>query len=191
MTSVKRQSTSVITKLLLVILAGSVVICLTTWGAAFLIIRQIINQTRIAYEPEEAAKIAQEITDYDLPPGYHETVGSSAFGMVNLMLTGQDSTSTIWIIQSPKYGTIGPDMFLRAYQTNYQINWETVDAKLVTVRGEKTSLTIFQGYSTDNQLYHAWVGSFKGRKGPAALIIFGPDETWDQAIAEDFINSMR
>ena len=177
--------------IIIIILIASVCICTMTCGVVYLGVRQIANQATLGFEPAELERVSQEITDFSMPSGYRILTGTSMLGVANVMIVDLDSENLIWLFQSPSSAPVPADTLLSGISANEGITWEVVDVRLVSIRGEQSAVTIYQGFSDQNRLYHAWTGSFQGKGGPAAIVFFGPDDSWDESIPMNFINSMR
>jgi hypothetical protein len=180
-------------KIIIIVVLGFVALCLIVCGAAYFSMRRAV--TDIAkVDPEQAKNLAIQITDYDLPSGYKEFAGSTMLGVVTAIITDKNELNTIFLVQAPSDNLPAPEKILRdtiAYQRNNPIVWTAEDVRIYTVRSEKISIKIYTGVTQDDLKYHAWAGKFKGKGGPALIVIVGPDETWDENMAEAFINSMR
>jgi Na+-transporting NADH:ubiquinone oxidoreductase subunit NqrC len=181
-------------KIILFVVIGLSVFCLVVCGVAYISLRQAAANI-VKMDPEEGKNLASQITDYDLPSGYKEIGGTTLFGLVTAAISDEkNDQNTIWLVQAPSDNLPTPEKFLRdgiAYQSNNPITWTAEDVEVYMIRGEKTSITIYKGIAQDNQMYYAWTGNFKGKGGPALIVIVGPAEAWNENVAETFINSMR
>jgi hypothetical protein len=193
MTETNQNSKQKRNKIILIVVIGLIALCLIVCGVGYFSLRKAVTNM-VKVDPEQARSIANQISDYDLPSGYKEMSGTTILGVLTAAITDENEKNTIWLVQAPSDNLPAPEKFLRdaiAYQSNNPITWAAEDVKIFTIRGEKTSITIYTGVTQDNQKYHAWAGKFIGKGGPALIVIVGPDETWDESMAETFINSMR
>lgn len=181
-------------KIILIVVIGLIALCLIVCGISYFGLRKAVSGM-VQMDPEQGKNLATQITDYDLPKGYKEMGGTSLAGVITAAISDeQNDKNTIWLLQAPSDNLPAPEKFLRdaiAYQSNNPITWTKENVRIYTIRGEKTSITIFNGTTQDNQSYRAWAGKFTGKGGPALIVIVTPAETWDESVAENFINSMR
>ncbi len=180
-------------KIILIVVIGLIALCLIVCGVAYFSLRQTVTNM-VEVDPEKAKSLATQITDYDLPTGYKEMVGTSTFGLITVAIMDEAEKNTIWLLQSESGGLPDPEKFLQdgvAYQSNNPITWTSNDIQIYTIRDKESSITKYDGITQDGKEYHAWAGKFTGKGGNAIIVIVGPDETWDENMAETFINSMR
>ncbi len=180
-------------KLILAGVLGLIVLCFATCAAGYFVFqRSILNTFKI--DPAQAKDLARQITDYDLPVGYQEAMGSSTFGITMATLSDKNADNMIWLVQTQANRLPDAESFLSSgmkYEQNNPITWKSADVKVFTIRGEKSSITQYDGTAKDGKQYHSWAGKFKAKGGSGLLVIVGPDETWDETAAEAFIRSMR
>lgn len=180
-------------RIILIVVLVFIVLCAVTCGVAYFALEKAIANT-MKVEPEQAKNLATQIADYDIPAGYKEVMGSSTFGLTMAAIADSTEKNMIWLIQSPSNRLPDPENFLQkgiAYEQNNPISWKSVDVFIYPIRGEKSSITKYDGTTKDGKRYHSWMGKFMGKGGNALLVIVGPDETWDEKAAEAFIRSMR
>ena len=174
-----------------IILLSFPALCIIMCGIAFLGLKDAL-----VLDQEKVKDIANQISDYDLPDGFQETAGSSIFNLTTVFIT--DENTAIWLSQAP-LETLLPDpkRFLRRFffpepmcsAMSPSVVYTQVDTKDYIIRGGKSNVMIFD--DTSEYHYHAWAARFKGKDGYVQIIIFAPQETWDETIAETFINSLR
>lgn len=150
--------------------------------------------------PQEVARIASEIADFDLPEGYDTQYGMkiATFSMVQYATRNEDSY--IFLTQFPAGTSINVDEMMRqvrdgAHNPNsrwYNVDAELVEQKPVTIRGQETTLSISEGTNDQGELYRMANVTFQGRgEGPILVMFIGPAEQWDTEMVEDFISSIR
>lgn len=178
-------------KIILISILVFVVLCIIVCVVAYFGLQRAVTDM-VKLDPEQARNTIVQITDYNLPPGYKEMAGTNIFGILTTAIS--DDKNTIWLVQAPTDSLPTPEKFLQdaiAYQKDTPITWTAQDIKIYTIRAQKSSITIYQGVTKNNQKYRAWAGKFVGKGGPALIVVVGPQETWDESAAEAFIRSMR
>jgi hypothetical protein len=151
-------------------------------------------------DPQEVARIATEIADFDLPEGFTTQYGIqlATFRMVQYT-TGSEDTY-IFLTQFPAGTSINPDEMMRQIRDNsrnprsiwYNTDAQLVEQNQVTIRGEETTLSISEGRNDQGELYRLANAKFQGRgDGPALLMIVGPADEWDPEMVESFISSLH
>ena len=74
----------------------------------------------------------------------------------------------------------------------YNVDAELVEQKPVTIRGQKSTLSISEGTNDQGELSRMANVTFQGRgEGPTLVMFIGPAEQWDTELVEDFISSIR
>jgi hypothetical protein len=172
---------------------GVIALCLIVCGVAYFGFRGFVNR-QVKVDPIEFRNLALQITDYALPRGYKEMGGSTLLGIVTAVITDETETNMIWLMQTPIGSLPDPQDYLQdaiASQYSNPVTWTAEDIQIYIVRGEKSSVTLYRGVAEDGKNYRAWAGKFAGKGGPAIFVIVGPQETWDEGVAETFIQSMR
>jgi len=194
MTEINQNAKQKQNKIILIIVIGLITLSLIVCGVAYFGLRKAVSNV-VQMDPEQGKNLAIQITDYDLPDGYIEMGGATMVGVTTVAISDeQNDKNTIWLSQAPSNNLPAPEKFLQdaiVYQRNNPITWTSEDVRIYTIRGEKTSIAIYSGVTQDNLKYRAWAGKFIGKGGPALIVIVAPDETWDESVAENFINSMR
>jgi hypothetical protein len=180
-------------KIILIVIGVIFVLCIISCGVAYFSLRGSLRHM-VQTTPGQTKAIASQIADFDLPDGYHDVAGTTIFGIQEAIYTDKTEKNYIMLIQSPSSGGIEPENILTqalAKQKGNSTTWTQEDIQIFTIRGEKSSVTIFSGVDKDGVKYHAWTGKFPGKSGTALFIIEGLDATLDAKVAEDFIKSLR
>ncbi len=150
-------------------------------------------------DPAFAAQTGREILDYDLPAGYGELMAANIQNERIVIIGPQDGSERMLILlQEGPIVDNDP-----AYQSDLQILWsrqvgyhryktEQVGTQEVLVRGKPVTLVIREGYEEDNgRQVRQWVGLIDGKNGLVLLVVVGDLESWDQDLANQFIQSIR
>ena len=150
--------------------------------------------------PQEVARIASEIADFDLPEGYDTQYGMkiATFSMVQFATRNEENY--IFLTQFPAGTSINVDEMMRQVRDGarnpnsrwYNVDAELVEQKPVTIRGQESTLSISEGTNDQGELYRMANVTFQGRgEGPTLVMFIGPAEQWDTEMVEDFISSIR
>ncbi len=148
----------------------------------------------VATDPKEAASVANQISDFEIPAGYriHNTI--ALLMTTTAFIADKHGQNAIWLAQVSMGNGVDPDSYLLhsiSVGKYKDVTWEVVETKPVTIRGEDTTLTVYSGTGPNNQKYHAWTASFTGKGGKAVLVILEPEEDWDEAAMQAFVASMH
>ena len=150
--------------------------------------------------PQEVARIASEIADFDLPEGYDTQYGMKIATFSMVQFATQNEENYIFLTQFPAGTSINVDEMMRQVRDGarnpnsrwYNVDAELVEQKPVTIRGQKSTLSISDGTNDQGELYRMANVTFQGRgEGPTLVMFIGPAEQWDTEIVEDFISSIR
>lgn len=150
--------------------------------------------------PQEVARIASEIADFDLPEGYDTQYGMKIATFSMVQFATQNEENYIFLTQFPAGTSINVDEMMRQVRDGarnpnsrwYNVDAELVEQKPVTIRGQKSTLSISEGTNDQGELYRMANVTFQGRgEGPTLVMFIGPAEQWDTEMVEDFISSIR
>jgi hypothetical protein len=67
----------------------------------------------------------------------------------------------------------------------------SVGKEETVINGEPVTLTVREGTTNRGEQIRQLTGLFDGNTGPTMLMITGDVNTWDQAMVDDFIASIR
>jgi hypothetical protein len=70
-------------------------------------------------------------------------------------------------------------------------NMQDVGQEQVFIKGETVTMTVREGAMENGERLRQMSGIFQGRGGPVMLMITGMVDTWDQAMVDQFIASIR
>lgn len=168
----------------------SLVVCI---GIAFAF--ESTTKLTFTLDPTRVTNMGRQITDYELPTGYSPRSAISFLGTTSVKID-DDETGEQAIFFGEGFGRIRhtPDLYLRKDITDgfYKgTEWQVVGLKPVSVHGENTTVTIYDGVGQDGTKYLAWVCPFTGKNGPAILVIVMPEDSWDETVAQTFVDSIH
>lgn len=197
------RPSKVIWKRVALLLGGALAVC----GLAGLTIYTLQNPLRSALnamywktDPAQAAKAARALVDFDLPPGYQpeklmRLKGEMAMAVI---LTSQDHPDNLIIISQTPDGILANEAWRTKYEVRgaHQIagelyDTETVDTITTTVRGQPTVLRLLEGIDQDGQAVRQLACMFRGKSGEILLVMVASESSWDQALVERFLRSIR
>lgn len=187
-------------KLILGILVGGMLLCLVIVGLGLVLFnattRSVISSVQA--EPGEAANIAAQIADFALPEGYTSAVATQFAHLEVVGYNGPDGNSHIYLIQLPP--AVHVDLAVLESQlqsstegqgTDYGPDMQVIDQQPVTIRGQATTLVVSEGTNGQGQSIRSANAAFEGKDGQALLSFSGPTATWDAAMIETFIESIK
>ncbi len=149
-------------------------------------------------DPNYAAQVAHTMIDYDLPPGYQEQRAMQVKTYYTLaIIASNDHPSDLIAIQpasdflkDPEWGESSEE---RAAQEIGDLHFQThtVSVQDVLIRNQPSSLRILEGLDEDGHDIRQALSAFSGKSGNVMVIIVGDIETWDQAMVDRFLSSIR
>ncbi len=188
-------------KKLLLGIGAVAALCLCAAAVMFLVLREAGSRVTDSFktDPTSIAQVGDKIAEYDVPPGYQESMAMSLFvyDMVYIMPVTETETSPlsmiIMMMQFTGAGNTDPEQMREAMEqqtgrSNSQMN--VVETRTETIRGDEVSVTISEG-ATQGLRLRQWMAVFRGNNGPTMLMIQGPTDTWDEELVDDFIHSIR
>lgn len=153
-----------------------------------------VNLT-IETDIEKIDSAAAEIASFDLPAGYRSEFSITLNEYTLVSYTPDDGYSHLYLVQS--INAADTDRLLRAMQDIIPGQYDpdarmtVLETRPVTVRGEETTLVISEGINGDGKTYRQALVAFDGSGGPALLVFSAPVTSWDLAIAETMVASIR
>ena len=149
-------------------------------------------------DPQLAAQVAHQIMEYDLPPAYQELKfldrGSNT---AMVMIASLKQPADFILIEQAPDGILSTE-----YQTGVEEKWsrniaehhydtQTVSTQAVTVRGQPTTLRILEGTDETGRPIWQAVCMFTGKSGDVLVVLVAGQDTWDQTLVDQFLQSIR
>ncbi len=172
-------------------------LCAVIWWFAPQIRRSVLG-TFWKTDPQLAAQAARNMMDYDLPPGYQELKVLNIQGQDAVMMVHRERPGDAILVQGVSKGIIGNDSWRANYERGLShemgdrlLNMQETSTQKTTVRGQPTTLRLFEGTDETGRKVKQVVCGFSGKNEDLLLAIVGGQETWDQARVDDFLHSIR
>lgn len=184
-------------RVILVLVAGMIGICLCLAAASFIAVRSTgwILGRALEGDPVAVAEAGSRIAEYDVPAGFDEGYAADFAGFSLVGYTGADEQSHIYLFQVPAGLSLDQmDMeqqMRRGSGTNEWIDVTEVSRQSCEIRGEQTTMIVGEGVNGDNVPYRTASALFDGKGGTALVNISMPSASWDQAVVDEFIASLR
>ncbi|MHC1782264.1 MAG: hypothetical protein AB9891_05790 [Anaerolineaceae bacterium] len=154
-----------------------------------------LPKTIVQVDPTGGKDFASQITAYDLPAGYQERSGIIITTLKSAVITDRSGQNAIYLLQGLEGNFLTPDRFLnKSLNMEHDedpIVWTAVETVPVQIRGQATDLMAFDGLSKAGVKFRALSALFAGKEGPALVAVVSPAETWDEVVAQAFIDSLR
>jgi hypothetical protein len=150
--------------------------------------------------PQEVAKIASGIADFDLPEGFASPYGMRFAEFTSVGYFSQSRNTHILLAQLPKDVHMDIEKILRKTQESngdqqsplYGIQMNTVEEHPTTIRGQESTLSIGEGKSSEGVTFRSATVTFQGKGGnQAILLVSGPANEWDEEMVEELIASFE
>lgn len=198
------------TKIALAIIGGLVVLCVVAVVAAIVILNVMgprLAENMLIEDPTDVAEAADEIAEYDLPPGYEEKMVMNIFVGKILAIGPEDQSSglsqpVIMIMQISSLATGGEanrESFKQQMQQSMerqasqsQMSLELVDQQEVEISGQDVNLLIYEGGDEDgNQIRQVISDLFEVKDAQVMLMIMGQTAGWPEDDINAFIESIH
>jgi len=162
-------------------------------------LRRIIQAPMWKTGTQLAAQAAHKMLDYDLPPDYQEIKVLNVQGQdAAVIIAHRERPGDMIFIEQVTEGIISNDEWRASYETRLaremgmrRYNTQMVGTQKTTVRGQPTTLRLFEGTDENGRKIRQVVCGFSGKSGDLLLAIVATQETWDQAIVDRFLQSIR
>lgn len=188
-------------KRVFMLLGALVGICLLISVALYMFGRPVTDALRARLwksDPQLAAQVAHEMIEYDLPPAYQELkVLDMGSGTAEVIIAHLEQPENFILIQQAPDGVLGTE-----YQTGVEEKWSrdivehhydthTISTQEMVVRGQATTLRILEGTDENGRLIRQVVCMFTGKGSDLLLVLVAGQDTWDQVLVEQFLQSIR
>lgn len=185
------------TKIALVVVASLTVICLGLCGAGVLLLPRLAGNV-VSQQPADARRIAGDIADYTLPPGYSEVMGMNMLVYKMVAIAPQDMSrdGMIFMLMGTNAGGTSHEEMERQMQQSFQQQFgrsgsqmQVVGQERVTIRDQGVTMTIAENDASPKM--RQAVGTFEGKNGLVIVMAMGAADRWDNALMRDFLGSIR
>jgi hypothetical protein len=178
---------------------GALLVCCGAVAVLAPNLRRIIQAPLWKKDAQLAAQAAHRMLDYDLPPGYQESQVLSVQGEgVAVIIAHRDRPEDMIFIEQVTEGILSDEEWRASYETRFsremglhRYNTQPADTQQMTVRGQPTTLRFFEGTDENGRKIRQVVCGFSSKSGDVLLAIVAGQETWDQAMVDRFLQSIR
>jgi hypothetical protein len=152
-------------------------------------------KVELTNDAQHVEKIAAEIADFTLLPGYEPELTAQALGYSLASYKGASGPSHLYLIQSEKesdnekLSQMLDKLSPGTRDSNARMT--VVENRPASVRGQDVTLVISEGVNSEKVSYRQISVGFAGKGGPALLVISETTGNWDQAAIDDFLASFR
>jgi len=161
-------------------------------------IRSYVYGLFVKEDTKYAAQVAHTMIDYDLPPGYLEQSAMQVKTYYTLAIIASNNHPSDLIaiqpasdfLKDPEWGESSEE---RAAQEIGDLHYQTqtVSVQDAVIRNQPSKLMILEGQEEDGKPVRQVLSAFNGKNGFVMVIIVGDIETWDQAMVDRFLSSIR
>lgn len=163
-------------------------------------------ENMIIEDPAEVEAMGQEIANYTLPDGFNHQMAMNMFGINMVFISdgvpsptdGVDEyTYLIMLMRIPSAFGDSQDIEEQARQsfaeqTGANFNTQVVDTREIVLNGRTTTLTVEEGTDENGVDIRQMYATFQTPTGdPAVLFISGSILFWDEAVVNQFLDSMQ
>jgi len=185
--------------ILVVGVLGASVLCCAVVAALAPNLRRIIQAPMWKTDAQLAAQAARSMVDYDLPPDYQEIKVLSVQGQdAAVIIAHRDRPEDMIFVEHMQDGIIANDEWRANYETKLsreiglrRYTTQAVGTQKTTVRGQPTTLRLFEGTDENGRKIRQVVCGFGGKSGDLLMAIVAGQDTWDQALVDRFLQSIR
>jgi len=178
---------------------GVLLVCSIGVAALAPNLRRIIQAPLWKTDTQLAAQAAHKMIDYDLPPDYQESQVFNIQGQdAAVIMAHRERPGDVIFIEGVLDGIIANDEWGASYETRLsremgvrRYNTQVIGTQKATVRGQPTTLRLFEGTDENGRTIRQVVCGFGGKSGDLLMAIVAAQETWDQAMVDRFLHSIR
>jgi len=179
-----------------------VVMCICMGVGGYFALQRVgdVFEESFITEPDEVAKVAERIVDYDLPAGYNEQFGMSFFGF-DVVAFGSDGSAEkalIMLMQFPPNAGLSQEEMqkqmsqaMEGQNQGQPLELKPLEEQSVTIRDQEVTLNVSEGRDNEGLAIRQVSGVFEGKNGTVFLMITGAIERWDEGAVDEFIGSIR
>ena len=185
--------------ILIVGVLGVSVLCCAVVAALAPNLRRIIQAPMWKTDSQLAMQAARSMVDYDLPADYQESqVLRIQDQNAAVIIAHRERPDELIFIEHVQEGIIGNDEWRATYETRLsgemglrRYTTQPVGTQKTTVRGQPTTLRLFEGTDENGRKIRQVVCGFGGKSGDLLMAIVAGQDTWDQALVDRFLQSIR
>ena len=178
---------------------GVLLLCCVAVAALAPNLRRIIQTPFWKTDVQLAAQAAHEMIDYDLPPDYQESQVLNIQGQgAAVIIAHRERPEDMIFIEHVTEGIISNDEWRASYETGLsremgvrRYNTQQVGTQQTTIRGQPTTLRLFEGTDENGRKIREVVCGFSGKSGDLLMAMVASQDTWDQAMVDRFLQSIR
>jgi len=178
---------------------GVLLVCCIAVAALAPNLRRIIQAPLWKTDTQLAAQAAHKMLDYDLPPGYQESKVLSVQGQdAAVIIAHRERPEDMIFMEHVQEGILANDEWRASYETRLsreiggrRYNTQAVGTLKATVRGQPTTLRLFEGTDENGRKIREVVCGFSGKSGDLLMAMVASQGTWDQAMVDRFLQSIR
>jgi hypothetical protein len=172
--------------------------CIAVWALAPNL-RRILQAPYWKTDVQLTAQAAHKMVDYDLPPNYQELkVLTLADDDAAVIIAHRERPGDMIFIERMVDGVITNEEWRIRNEENLsremgerRFATQTIGTQKATVRGQSVTLRLFEGTDENGRKIRQVVCAFAGKSGDVLLAIVASEETWDQALVDNFIRSIQ
>ncbi len=172
--------------------------CVGIWALAPRLRRVMVAQFWRT-DPQLTAQAAHKFIDYDLPPHYQELkVMDVQNAYAAVIIAHRERPEDMIYMGGVTDGIIGVETWRVRYEENLsreigdrRYDTRTTGMQLATIRGQPTTLHLLEGTDEAGRRVRQVVCAFKGKSGDMLLAIVASQDSWDQSMVDNFLQSIR
>lgn len=198
------EAGKIIWKRVALLLAGAVMLCGLIGLAYYTLqgpLRSALSARFWKTDPVQADEVARALLDFDLPPGYQPEkvmkLKEEASADAVILASQAHPSDMIFIGRTPD-GILANEDWRTKYEergaraiADQLYDTETISTTTTTIRGQPVTLRLLEGTDQNGQSVKQLACMFQGKSGEILLVIVAGQTTWDQAMVDHFLNSIR
>jgi hypothetical protein len=160
-------------------------------------IRRFTNSMLWKTDPAYAAQLAHTLLDYELPAGYHAQKGAE-IREIRMVMIAPDSGHGLQIYMVDESLTISEQEDWRMMQEVWakdidgrQYNTQPAGEFQAQVRGQPLTVSLREGVDDAGMKVKQALVNLPGKTGDLVIIFFGPAESWNQELVDQFLKSIK
>jgi hypothetical protein len=185
-------------KWILIICLSMFVLCGCGAVATFTLLRATgrVMANTIQTDGDLVPAMSSEIAEYDVPDGFGPPFAVQVVGFSMISHTGLDNHSHIYFFRVPPNVHFDHDKVESKLRTSgwvqYPVRYRLVDEQPGMIRGEETTMVTSEGVNGSGLRYRQMSAAFSTGDGANAYVIISmPADSWDQALVDAFLGSIK
>ena len=190
-------------RIVLILIGGVLALCCLLGAALTFFLPQFASrfaEEAIVNDPAQAAAVANDIVDYELPPGFVAEGAMAVLGIDMVFMVPEDGQDAFIIVtQFPQSMAGNEEAMQRQMEETFSRQFDRQNVTLmfegiepITINGQETTLSIYEGKGENGVDVRQATAVFTSKsEQPAMIMVFAPIANWEERGIEAFLQSLE